>query len=167
MVALLKRFRPEDIDIIDEEVMGGEIGETSLGSTRSSRILPPTEKELEEMLEELENYSDSGPELEPDKVSIVSQPRPRLRPFFGSKLDLPPAEMDDALEEQEESDGSDEAAIVEELVEGIEELMSSGTELEPATTPSAAQLQPQVVSKLQIANFKILISNSRDPTPIW
>lgn len=44
----------------------------------------PTSQELEALFEELENLSDSGPELEMDKVSIVSNPRPGLRPYFNS-----------------------------------------------------------------------------------
>ena len=73
--ALLKRFRAQD----------GAAGP-------STGRLPPTEEELEEIFEELENISDSGPELEPDKMSIMSNPKPGLRPFFGSKTDLPPIE---------------------------------------------------------------------------
>jgi len=34
----------------------------------SRSIVPPTEQELEEIFEELGNISDSGPELEPDKM---------------------------------------------------------------------------------------------------
>ncbi|CAK5023920.1 unnamed protein product [Meloidogyne enterolobii] len=74
IVALLRKFKPED--------------ETVLECPLSSRsIVPPTEQELEEIFEELGNISDSGPELEPDKMS---NPRPKIRPFFGSKSDIMP-----------------------------------------------------------------------------
>ena len=76
LTALLKRFKAQD------ETAGPSTGR-----------LPPTEEELEEIFEELEDISDSGPELEPDKMSIISNPKPGLRPFFGSKTDiLPPIE---------------------------------------------------------------------------
>jgi hypothetical protein len=53
--ALLKRFKAQD-------------------GVRTPGRLPPTEEELEEIFEELGNISDneSGPELEPDKMSIIS-----------------------------------------------------------------------------------------------
>lgn len=42
-----------------------------MGCSHSSRsIIPPTEQELEEIFEELGNISDSGPELEPDKMRL-------------------------------------------------------------------------------------------------
>lgn len=68
-----------------------------MSGSSSSRVLPPTELELQEIFEELENISDSGPELEPDKMSIISNPRPGLRPFFGSKSDILPAIKDDQV----------------------------------------------------------------------
>uniref|UniRef100_A0A914PMC9 Phosphofurin acidic cluster sorting protein 2 n=1 Tax=Panagrolaimus davidi TaxID=227884 RepID=A0A914PMC9_9BILA len=73
--ALLKRFKAQDA--------GPSVGKRQ-----------PTAEELEEIFEELENISDSGPEInEPDKMSIISNPKPGLRPFFGSKTDiLPPIE---------------------------------------------------------------------------
>ncbi|KAE9553926.1 hypothetical protein FO519_002852 [Halicephalobus sp. NKZ332] len=87
--ALLKRFRAQD----------GAAGP-------STGRLPPTEEELEEIFEELENISDSGPELEPDKMSIMSNPKPGLRPFFGSKTDLPPIE--DAIQSEESPPDTDD-----------------------------------------------------------
>jgi hypothetical protein len=57
--------------------------------------LKPTARELEELFQELENISDSGPEI--DVVSIHSNPRPGLhRPFFGSKTDILPV-IDDTV----------------------------------------------------------------------
>uniref|UniRef100_A0A914Y8J7 Phosphofurin acidic cluster sorting protein 1/2 N-terminal C2 domain-containing protein n=1 Tax=Panagrolaimus superbus TaxID=310955 RepID=A0A914Y8J7_9BILA len=73
LTALLKRFKAQDA-----------------GPSTGKR--QPTEEELEEIFEELENISDSGPELnEPDKMSIISGPKPGLRPFFGSKTDILPS----------------------------------------------------------------------------
>uniref|UniRef100_A0A915D5R2 Phosphofurin acidic cluster sorting protein 2 n=1 Tax=Ditylenchus dipsaci TaxID=166011 RepID=A0A915D5R2_9BILA len=107
VVALLRRFR-----IPDEE----DNAAAATGSTTSSRVMPPTELELQEIFEELENISDSGPELEPDKMSIVSNPRPGIRPFFaeGSKTDALPA-----IEDQLHSDDSVD------LVDSEEQEMSS------------------------------------------
>ncbi len=124
MVALLRRIRiPTEIE--EEEEEEGEDVVATVGevrSSRSSRIMPPTEKEIEEIFEELENISDSGPELEPDKVSIVSAPRPRLRPYFGSKLDLPPA-IDDDIEADQVSEAESEYLdeLVDELSSGVDE----------------------------------------------
>lgn len=38
--------------------------------------------EIENFFEELEEFSDSGPDL--DTLSILSTPKPSLRPFFSS-----------------------------------------------------------------------------------
>jgi hypothetical protein len=47
---------------------------TSVGPNSSrSIILPPTEQELQEIFEELGNISDSGPELEPDKMRFFNE----------------------------------------------------------------------------------------------
>lgn len=46
--------------------------------------MAPTAQELEELFEELEGLSDSGPEMVMDNLSIVSNPRPGLRPYFAS-----------------------------------------------------------------------------------
>ncbi|KAL7073531.1 hypothetical protein ACQ4LE_007544 [Meloidogyne hapla] len=107
IVALLRKFKPED--------------DTALECPNSSRsIVPPTEQELEEIFEELGNISDSGPELEPDKMSIISNPRPKIRPFFGSKSDImPPIEdyrndeypfLSDEITDDSESASSNEDA---------------------------------------------------------
>lgn len=42
--------------------------------------------EIEELFEELEDLSDSGPEL--DTMSVSSTPKPSLRPFFSSSRSL-------------------------------------------------------------------------------
>ncbi|CAD5231916.1 unnamed protein product [Bursaphelenchus xylophilus] len=86
LTKLLRRFKvPEEN--VDE------------GDTHS--VLKPTAEELEEIFEELENISDSGPEIEMDKLSIRSNPRPGLhRPFFGSKSDILPV-IDDAIASEE------------------------------------------------------------------
>ncbi|KAH7702637.1 phosphofurin acidic cluster sorting protein 2-like isoform 1, partial [Aphelenchoides avenae] len=87
LVALLKRFKVPDED-----------NAVSVGGSSGSRMRP-TAQELEEIFEELERISDSGPELEPDKMSIISNPRPGLRPFFGSRTDILPAIEDRVLSE--------------------------------------------------------------------
>uniref|UniRef100_A0A914X0I9 Phosphofurin acidic cluster sorting protein 2 n=1 Tax=Plectus sambesii TaxID=2011161 RepID=A0A914X0I9_9BILA len=97
-VALLKKFK------ISEEALDAADSRTGGAA--------PTSQELEALFEELENLSDSGPELEMDKVSIVSNPRPGLRPYFnsvtGSKEVLPGMDEDPCgmfgSEESKESD---------------------------------------------------------------
>ena len=42
--------------------------------------------EIEELFNELEDLSDSGPEL--DTMSVSSTPKPSLRPFFSSSRSL-------------------------------------------------------------------------------
>lgn len=41
------------------------------------------------MFEELDNLSDSGPEMVMDNLSIISNPRPSLQPYFASREVLP------------------------------------------------------------------------------
>uniref|UniRef100_A0A0K0FWM7 AT03104p (inferred by orthology to a D. melanogaster protein) n=1 Tax=Strongyloides venezuelensis TaxID=75913 RepID=A0A0K0FWM7_STRVS len=53
-----------------------------------SIVMARTAQELEEWFEELENLSDSGPEFDNDRVSIISNPRPGLRPFFSSTSNI-------------------------------------------------------------------------------
>lgn len=42
--------------------------------------------DIEDLFEELEDLSDSGPEM--DTMSISSTPKPSLRPFFSSSRSL-------------------------------------------------------------------------------
>lgn len=42
--------------------------------------------DIEDLFEELEDLSDSGPEM--DTMSITSTPKPSLRPFFSSSRSL-------------------------------------------------------------------------------
>jgi len=42
--------------------------------------------EIEELFDELEDLSDSGPDL--DTMSVSSTPKPSLRPFFSSSRSL-------------------------------------------------------------------------------
>ena len=40
----------------------------------------PHNQEIEDLFDELEDLSDSGPEM--DTISVLSTPKPKLRPFF-------------------------------------------------------------------------------------
>uniref|UniRef100_A0ABD2VZS2 Phosphofurin acidic cluster sorting protein 2 n=1 Tax=Trichogramma kaykai TaxID=54128 RepID=A0ABD2VZS2_9HYME len=71
-IALLKRFRVSEELEHDQE----EIGQKLTGG----------EMEIEELFDELEDMSDSGPEL--DTMSVSSTPKPSLRPFFSSSRSL-------------------------------------------------------------------------------
>uniref|UniRef100_A0A7E4UN95 Phosphofurin acidic cluster sorting protein 2 n=1 Tax=Panagrellus redivivus TaxID=6233 RepID=A0A7E4UN95_PANRE len=92
LTALLKRFKAQD---------------NGADPSCSGTLPPPTEEELEQIFEELENISDSGPELEPDNMSIISNPKPGLRPFFGSKSDILPAIEDGPRYETSPGDSDD------------------------------------------------------------
>ncbi|KAK0411292.1 hypothetical protein QR680_005584 [Steinernema hermaphroditum] len=98
-VSLLRKFKvPED----DESV-----------TTSHKGMVAPTAEELEELFEELDNLSDSGPDLEIDKLSIVSVPRPGLRPYFGataSREVLPPISDHIGSEDSKDSDEHEAAS---------------------------------------------------------
>nr|XP_022331233.1 phosphofurin acidic cluster sorting protein 1-like isoform X4 [Crassostrea virginica] len=50
--------------------------------------------EIEDLIDELaESMSDSGQEMDPDAVSVISTPKPRLRPFFQGRMSA--VELDD------------------------------------------------------------------------
>ncbi|KJH45993.1 hypothetical protein DICVIV_07951 [Dictyocaulus viviparus] len=100
-VTLLRKFKiPEEED---------------LPSHTASAALVPTDKELEDLFEELENMSDSGPELAIDEISISSNPRPGLRPYFTRSKELLPSIYDRVFQKDAEnvSDIEDEAEEVE------------------------------------------------------
>ncbi|XP_042882605.1 phosphofurin acidic cluster sorting protein 1-like isoform X3 [Penaeus japonicus] len=75
-IALLKRFKvPEALQAFDQDQEldprnGGEVDEA----------------EIEDLFDELEDLSDSGPEV--DTISITSTPKPSLRPYFSSSRSL-------------------------------------------------------------------------------
>ncbi|KAI3421973.1 hypothetical protein GPALN_012510 [Globodera pallida] len=108
VIALLRKFKPDEAMTAEEE-----------GPHTSGSIVQPTELELQEIFEELENISDSGPEIEDDKLSIVSNPRPKIRPFFGSKSDIMPPIMD--LQNEDGLFLSDELSADSEVVSSAEE----------------------------------------------
>jgi len=82
-VALLRRFKvnePEDVlksDEMDRE-QRGQVGDV--------------DEEINYLLDQLEDYSDSGPDV--DTISVGETPKPQLRPFFGSSR----SSIRDALE---------------------------------------------------------------------
>lgn len=113
-IALLKRrFRvSEDLDQDQEEIGQKLSGKYTYINCSYSKTQQPREKlcqcftdrlidyfidsltgfvkgaemEIEELFDELENFSDSGPEL--DTMSVSSTPKPSLRPFFSSSRSL-------------------------------------------------------------------------------
>ncbi|VDN18850.1 unnamed protein product [Gongylonema pulchrum] len=96
--SLLKKFK------IPEE------GAPDLESRRGSTA--PTAQELEELFQELDNLSDSGPEMVMDNLSIVSNPRPCLRPYFASSSRevLPSITDDKVLDNTEETESDEEVS---------------------------------------------------------
>ncbi|XP_023715103.1 phosphofurin acidic cluster sorting protein 1 isoform X2 [Cryptotermes secundus] len=77
-IALLKRFR------VSEDLQGLDNDQEAIGQQLSGGDVDPTE--IEDLFEELEDLSDSGPEI--DTMSISSTPKPSLRPFFSSSRSL-------------------------------------------------------------------------------
>jgi phosphofurin acidic cluster sorting protein 2 len=72
IVALLKRFRPEELE----------------GDPRRGQGVLRGERDLDALFQELESLScgeESGQDI--DSISIGSTPKPSLRPFFNSKQD--------------------------------------------------------------------------------
>nr|XP_022331230.1 phosphofurin acidic cluster sorting protein 2-like isoform X1 [Crassostrea virginica] len=54
--------------------------------------------EIEDLIDELaESMSDSGQEMDPDAVSVISTPKPRLRPFFQGRMSA--VELDDGTKD--------------------------------------------------------------------
>ena len=51
--------------------------------------------DIEDLIDELEDLSDSGPEM--DTLSVTSTPKPSLRPFFASSRSLAPASVDSSV----------------------------------------------------------------------
>ncbi|XP_039283108.1 phosphofurin acidic cluster sorting protein 1 isoform X1 [Nilaparvata lugens] len=77
-ISLLKRFR------VSEDLQGLAADRETIGRKLSGGDMDPAD--IEDLFEELEDLSDSGPEL--DTMSISSTPKPSLRPFFASSRSL-------------------------------------------------------------------------------
>ncbi|XP_054259637.1 phosphofurin acidic cluster sorting protein 2 [Macrosteles quadrilineatus] len=77
-ISLLKRFR------VNEDLQGLETERGTIGRNISGTDMDPAD--IEDLFEELEDMSDSGPEV--DTMSISSTPKPSLRPFFSSSRSL-------------------------------------------------------------------------------
>ncbi|OZC12280.1 hypothetical protein X798_00802 [Onchocerca flexuosa] len=94
--SLLKRFKIPEEGTTDSPSRTGDVA--------------PTARELEELFEELDNLSDSGPEMIMDNLSIVSNPKPGLRPYFASREVLPSISNVKALDNAEETDSDEEVS---------------------------------------------------------
>ncbi|GMR58282.1 hypothetical protein PMAYCL1PPCAC_28477 [Pristionchus mayeri] len=94
LVNLLKKFRVPDEG-------GNEAAASSSGRE-------PTAKELQALFDELDELSDSGNEgVAPDEISIVSNPRPALRPYFSSREQLPLPAIEDERASESEGEGEE------------------------------------------------------------
>eukprot|EP00095_Tigriopus_kingsejongensis_P006170 maker-scaffold40_size501252-snap-gene-4.17 protein:Tk06170 transcript:maker-scaffold40_size501252-snap-gene-4.17-mRNA-1 annotation:"phosphofurin acidic cluster sorting protein" len=76
-VALLKKFKVTDPEELEHE-------RASLDQKLSEGTMDPAE--IEDLFEQLEDFSDSGPDV--DTISIGSTPKPSLKPFFCSSRNL-------------------------------------------------------------------------------
>jgi len=77
-VALLRRFKVTE----PEDLKGAFRGNTE----QNSQVNDIDPEEIEDLLNELEDYSDYGPDM--DSASVGSTPKPSLRPFFSSSRSL-------------------------------------------------------------------------------
>ena len=77
-VALLRRFK-----VTEPEEALKALKDSTAESSQGNDVDP---EEIEDLLNELEDYSDYGPDL--DTGSIGSTPKPSLRPFFSSSRSL-------------------------------------------------------------------------------
>ncbi|VDO93546.1 unnamed protein product [Heligmosomoides polygyrus] len=112
----------------------------------------PTEKELQDLFEELENMSDSGPEMAGDDVSIGSNPRPGLRPYFTRSKEVLPAIYD-----RDAENGSDSEVEAEDW--------SSETEREREREEVRAMLPPpNSISKESIGS-PMAVASDHSNTP--
>ncbi|XP_023245511.1 phosphofurin acidic cluster sorting protein 2 [Copidosoma floridanum] len=88
-IALLKRFRVSEELEQDQEEIGQKLATDDMA--------------IEELFDELDDMSDSGPEL--DTMSVSSTPKPSLRPFFSSSRSLlaPPHSVLDQKKKKKKS----------------------------------------------------------------
>uniref|UniRef100_A0AC35U834 C2 NT-type domain-containing protein n=1 Tax=Rhabditophanes sp. KR3021 TaxID=114890 RepID=A0AC35U834_9BILA len=114
-VNLMNKLKRSDVDQPDKE---------------GSIVVARTAQELEDWFEELENLSDSGPEFDTDRVSIISNPRPGLRPFFGSSnnvMDMYPVLEKLRSNASEETNETDEQDSSSEFENGTDSLPETST----------------------------------------
>jgi len=79
-VALLRRFKVNEPD----DLAG--LKSSQLTSQQRAQVGDVDPDEIEDLINELEDLSDSGPEV--DTISVGSTPKPSLRPFFSSSRSL-------------------------------------------------------------------------------
>ncbi|CAI4227090.1 unnamed protein product [Auanema sp. JU1783] len=91
---LLKKFKVAEDDVLERSAV-------------ASVSNAPTAKEIEAIFEELEEMSDSGPEMGGDDISIGSNPRPALRPYFTHSREVLPAIYDNDGDLASDSDNEE------------------------------------------------------------
>lgn len=85
-VALLKRFKiTEDLQDLEEHEADEGCIDPSM-KLAGADDLEMDAGDIEDLIDELEDLSDSGPEM--DTLSVTSTPKPSLRPFFASSRSL-------------------------------------------------------------------------------
>lgn len=83
IVSLLRKFK-----ITEESLDPEEFPDTNQDPT----------DDIEDLIDELaESMSDSGQEMDPDTVSVISTPKPRLRPFFQGRMSA--VELEDSTKD--------------------------------------------------------------------
>ncbi|VDN54665.1 unnamed protein product [Dracunculus medinensis] len=130
LVSLLKKFKiPED----------------GAGVASQSGVTAPTAQELEEFIEELDNLSDSGPEMLMDNLSIISNPRPGLQPYFTTSREILPTIADDhdPSEDSEEEWSSDAENNKEEIISSSNKRCNVAGINSFAMTGSVSTLSPK------------------------
>ncbi|CAI5450425.1 unnamed protein product [Caenorhabditis angaria] len=114
-----------------------------------------TAQELEALFEELSDFSDSGPEMMQDDISICSNPRPMLQPFFTRSREVLPAIYDG--QEASESEGEkEENCWSSEAENNTKENQKKQSNLTQKFSLNSHQEEPENSKKIR------LISNSFD-----
>ncbi|CAG9534066.1 unnamed protein product [Cercopithifilaria johnstoni] len=139
--SLLKRFKISEEGAVDSTSRAGSVA--------------PTAQELEELFEELDNLSDSGPEMVMDNLSIVSNPRPSLRPYFASREVLP--SISDDKDNTEETDSDEEVST------DVDNLMVASTAVFGSTEKNDQKATLETVSNIatvsSVPGFHFTTSN--------
>ncbi|KAE9413857.1 hypothetical protein Angca_010107, partial [Angiostrongylus cantonensis] len=118
--------------------------EEGLPSRSASTAMVHTDKELQDLFEELENMSDSGPELAIDEISIGSNPRPVLRPYFTRSKEVLPAIYD-----RDAENGSD----IEDEAEDVDWSSETEKEREKEDIPTKLSYAHELPKELPVSSF--------------
>ncbi|XP_069117120.1 phosphofurin acidic cluster sorting protein 2-like isoform X6 [Argopecten irradians] len=153
-IALLKKFKASE-DGLDSEA-DHELCDHDANPD------PADADDIEDLIDELEDLSDSGAEPELDAVSVVSTPKPRLRPFF-TRNGFDPSESSKECVIQPSIQGSQEKATACEprkaLLDQLSAVLGGSDDLLPENVVLVNTVEWQgqlMVQKLQEKQLKVI-----------